>query len=572
MRRLTVCLVIVSVLNVISEAAEVEDWTPAGKVGWECTYDGKQAPMASLPSWRESIGENTEAVVEAEGLRIVDEGTGKGNLHCYNYGWRAMPQSGAVVEGRVKLINNTSRSGAYLFASDGVHETSITLYPDRIAVMDAEDSEIVYSMTTTDDFHVYRLAIRAEDCLVWVDGELVIDGTGKFTREAYGGRNRVSFGSCSSAAESEAVYDYVRFRTFGERPPLPPRVAGAEDVVIYKESGVYACFPSLLALDDGTLFTSFGTRSRRSHIDPTGGSARRISEDKGRTWEPFEGPFPVNEFARCEDGSLVSAGAFGWRQVPAERRKEFEDQDITVRDVRSGVVAYLQGACVRRSTDEGKTWKKEELQLPPHRSLMAFNTGARCKLSNGVRLVAVYGELKEDTVTRTFVLRSADDGKTWWFLPLGADPEGEARLNETALAENADGEVVAMMRSEPAAGGHLFHSISRDSGLTWSPAQRTDIWGYPAHLLLLKDDRMLCTYGYRKDPMGIRAVLSDDGGHTWDTENLITIRNDAAPYGSDLGYPLSVETEPGHIFTIYYFTLDDGITHVAGTHWPLPGT
>jgi len=33
-----------------------------------------------------------------------------------------------------------------------------------------------------------------------------------------------------------------------------------------------------------------------------------------------------------------------------------------------------------------------------------------------------------------------------------------------------------------------------------------------------------------------------------------------------------VETAPGQIFTIYYMTNDDGITHVAGTHWTVPAT
>ncbi len=41
-------------------------------------------------------------------------------------------------------------------------------------------------------------------------------------------------------------------------------------------------------------------------------------------------------------------------------------------------------------------------------------------------------------------------------------------------------------------------------------------------------------------------------------------------YGGDLGYPISIETDPGHIVTIYYMTNDDGITHVAVTHWDVP--
>ncbi len=545
-------------------------WPPEGDLEWDGIYEARVTPMASVPSWRENIGGNTDYKLEDDGLRIIDSGTDSGNLHFYAISWRARPEDGAVVEGRIKLINNTSRSGAFLHASDGVHETSITLFPDYLSINLENEEEFRHEMNTTDAFHTYRLAVRNTDCCVWVDGTLVFDGTGKFTTPAYSGRNRVMFGSCSSAAESEALYADVRYATLGEPVPVPPRYEQAEDVIIYKEPGVYACFPSLMRIDEQTFVSSFGTRKRRSHIDNTGGSARYVSRDQGYTWEPYDGEWPVDAAMRNPDGSLVDASAYGWRQVPAERREEFEEQDITVRDVRPGVVAYLQGAYARRSDDGGKTWETRELELPAHRSLMTFNASSRVRLSSGVLLHAIYGELKEGTATRTFVLRSADNGETWWFLPLAADPAGEVRFNETALCENADGEVIAMIRSEPPAGGFLRLSISKDNGITWSPAIETGMWGYPANLIMLADGRMLCTYGYREEPMGIRAALSSDGGHTWDTDNILVLRNDAAPFGSDLGYPISVEKFPGEIFTIYYYTLDDGITHVAGTHWTLP--
>ena len=341
-------------------------------------------------------------------------------------------------------------------------------------------------------------------------------------------------------------------------------------MLIYKKPGTYACFPSLVQIDDDTFFTAFGTRTRRSHIDSTGGSARYISRDRGATWQPYDGESPVAAFMKNEDGSLVDARAYGWREVPSEQRAQFEEQGLTVRDVRPGVIAYLQGAYARRSDDGGKTWQKQELQLPAHRSLMTYNTSSYARLSDGTLLHAVYGELMEDTATRTFVLRSADHGATWWFLPLAADPAGQVSFNETALCENDRGEVVAMIRSEPPEGGYLRLSISSDRGITWSQPVETGLWGYPANLILLHDGRMLCTYGYRQEPMGIRAALSSDGGHTWDADHLIVLRNDAAPFGSDLGYPLSVEKSPGEIFTIYYFTQDDDITHIAGTHWTLP--
>ncbi len=542
-------------------------WSPPPPTTWFCEYTADAVPDKAVPRWVPSLKPNTERTVEQGVLRIVDSGKRSGELHCYRRSWRVDPSAGGLVEARVKVIANDGRSGICILVADGEHEVGLTLYPDRVAV---ESLGITHKMQTTDDYHVYRIAVRRDDFHLWVDGKSVIDGTGRHTHPAHSSRNCVSFGSISSAAQSEALWDFVRYASYGRLNP-PPCVAGARDVVIYKEADVYACFPSLRETEDGTLVTGFGTRTRRSHIDPTGGSATRISRDKGRTWEqPPNGFRAVDPSLRCKDGSLALAGANSWRHVPESRRSEFEERDITVRQVRPGVVAYLQGAYARRSVDGGKTWEKRQLDLPGHRSLMGYNSGARCALRSGVRLVAVYGRLHGDKTGRTFVLRSDDDGKTWWFLPLAADPAGRVTLNETALVENGDGQVIAMMRSEPSAGGHLYQSVSDDGGITWSPPHRTEIWGYPAHLLRLDDGRILCSYGYRRGAIGVRAVLSADGGRTWDTDNVLVIRSDGNDPGSDNGYPISVETEPGEVFTIYYINTDDGVTHVAGTIWNVP--
>jgi len=352
--------------------------------------------------------------------------------------------------------------------------------------------------------------------------------------------------------------------------PAAERIAGARDVTIYKKEGVYACFPSLIRLKTGALYTSFGTRTRRSHIDPTGGHARYVSEDRGQTWVPYSGPTAIDPCCRNSDGTYACATAHGWREVPESRRDEYAAKNIVVRPVRPGIVAYLQGAVARRSTDGGRTWSSHELELPPHRSLMNYNQAARYRTRCGIILNAVYGQLADDKIGRPFVLRSDNEGKTWQFLPVPGAPNARVTLNETALIENDRGEIVAMIRSEPPEGGHLYQSTSKDGGLTWSTPQRTEIWGYPAHLLRLADGRILCTFGYRRTPAGVRAVLSDDGGRTWKTDHPIVIRDDHVGPGGDLGYPISEEVAPGKVFTIYYITLKDGVTHIAGTHWQLP--
>jgi hypothetical protein len=37
--------------------------------------------------------------------------------------------------------------------------------------------------------------------------------------------------------------------------------------------------------------------------------------------------------------------------------------------------------------------------------------------------------------------------------------------------------------------------------------------------------------------------------------------------GSDLGYPITVQFTDGSLFTCYWFTGADGITHAASTRW-----
>ena len=76
--------------------------------------------------------------------------------------------------------------------------------------------------------------------------------------------------------------------------------------------------------------------------------------------------------------------------------------------------------------------------------------------------------------------------------------------------------------------------------------------------------------------MGVRAVLSEDGGRTWDMSKEVVLRDDGVatwgnPLGGhspgDIGYPLSVELADGTIFTTYYFVVEDGTVHCAATKW-----
>ena len=242
-----------------------------------------------------------------------------------------------------------------------------------------------------------------------------------------------------------------------------------------------------------------------------------------------------------------------------------------MRDVRPGVVAYLSGASafLQRANEEQGT--RLPVAVPPGLSLMNYNSAALCVTRSGVRLHAVYGKRSDSPADTSYVLRSTDDGVSWELRPIAQPVQSSAGdfigFGETAIAELPDGRILAMMRPDPDRHGFLWLSVSQDAGFTWSPPAMTPMWGFPAHLLPLRDGRLLCSYGYRRAPMGIRACLSRDAGQTWDIGRELVLRADGKRSGADLGYPLTTELDDGKLLTIYYFTCADGVTHIATTHW-----
>jgi hypothetical protein len=107
--------------------------------------------------------------------------------------------------------------------------------------------------------------------------------------------------------------------------------------------------------------------------------------------------------------------------------------------------------------------------------------------------------------------------------------------------------------------------MSDDNGWTWSEPIQTAIWGYPAHLLALPDGRVICVYGYRAQPYGIRLVVSYDGCNSWETSHILSIRDDLP--NKNLGYPSSVLADDGSIYTVYYGESIDGITSIQASQY-----
>ena len=353
----------------------------------------------------------------------------------------------------------------------------------------------------------------------------------------------------------------------------PRPVEDAEHVVIYRKAGQYSAFPRFYQLPDGNLHVRFGAGVTSSHLEPRREPNQFISTDDGRTWQRTEKNELNPTFATgpSQPGRLVDPNAHAWRYVEADRRAEFEQQGIEVRNSPDGRVTYAYGCYVRTSEDYGVTWHRREIPVPPKGLIMGFlDPATDLRLDANNLLGAVYGRPTANIrFYESWLLRSEDDGATWDFLTIAADPKKKRSYGETAIARAANGDIVAMMRTEPALGTKMWMAHSTNRGKSWSKAIETTLHGHPPHLLTLRDGTMLCTYGFRDEPIGIRAALSRDHGRTWLEKDIVSLRADGSGRPGDNGYPISAELPDGSLVSVYYITRD-GITGVEATRWQNP--
>ena len=348
----------------------------------------------------------------------------------------------------------------------------------------------------------------------------------------------------------------------------PPLVAGAEHQVIYR--GEYAMNFRFYRLPGGELYVKFNTKATSSHMDPrTLEKLAALSTDGGRTWQRTDRD-ELNPAFRSQPGRIVEAAPYSWRYDTRDRRAHYEARGLEVRNTPDNRIAYSQGAFVRVSHDGGATWTTRELELPPQALVAGYRDDrAFLRVNDRVIMRAIYGKpVARVRHYEAWLLRSEDDGETWRFLPLAASVEADVSHGETALAQASNGGIVAMMRTEPAYGTKMWVCRSADLGKTWSKPEQTSLHGHPAHLLRLRDGRLLCTYGIRDQPIGIRACLSRDDGRTWRAGDIVTLRT-GADFKPDSGYPVTLEDNDGTLLSMYYLTRSDK-TGIELTRWNNP--
>ena len=214
------------------------------------------------------------------------------------------------------------------------------------------------------------------------------------------------------------------------------------------------------------------------------------------------------------------------------------------------------GAIIARSTDGGCTWERSSLPRCAYpRNVLVDSDGTLLFLADG------------HTPDQILLCRSHDHGMTWEQSPGDIDWDADVRadFSEISVLRLDDGRLLAALRHylpggrvgdlAPNIRGHAFADTvlteSNDDGATWSkPRPLTNTAEVHTDLLQLTDGRLLATYVNYHLPYGACAVVSDDGGATWDVDHPFQLSCSAFGPANN-GWPVTVQLDDGSLLTSY---------------------
>jgi len=321
---------------------------------------------------------------------------------------------------------------------------------------------------------------------------------------------------------------------------------------------------------------------------------------------------PLNEsaiFWRSGDG--------GQTWSPREERKDIHGREFTITVLSDGTLLmpchHLKGdkfnkypytiSKLFRSTDQGQTWT--EIPIGPK----FFPTaGGAATDRNAIEMpdpedpskkLVLFGVSRGRTKDQVYLWRSRDSGTTW-DRSLTPDTQGwddyDGFFGQSSTYRSPSGKMLHVVRVDTRGpywripdltmktqagdqGDRMMIWKSTDNGNTWRRHGNSGNFGvygemYP-RFLKLQDGRLLLTFTVRSNPtdgypLGMRAIVSDDDGETWDfTRDRLIISY--VNYGASGGtYGNTIQLEDGSLVSVYSYRGKDGATHVEAVRWDIP--
>lgn len=258
------------------------------------------------------------------------------------------------------------------------------------------------------------------------------------------------------------------------------------------------------------------------------------SKDKGRTWQ---GPTVAFDIDYNQHGfvPLIPKGskriyAFGTQPVPplwSPDKGQIENAPIGF----------------RYSDDDGYHWSELRLIRPLNDpDFIGMSVMRMCETDAGTWLIGSHeGDWSyKPIMTRQYLLRSTDQGRTWSVLPNprhgGWHVPQFNRMDEGRPINLGGGKVYMMIRT---CEGHLWETRSEDDGLSWSKPEPSVLThpDAPPMLFHLSDGKTLAAFHHNrhhdvnyvnlgdnpgmKDRSELWVSLSSDEGRTWSEPRFV---------------------------------------------------
>jgi hypothetical protein len=208
---------------------------------------------------------------------------------------------------------------------------------------------------------------------------------------------------------------------------------------------------------------------------------------------------------------------------------------------------------VLRSYDGGRNWDVQ--QFGPLPGWQWQNQYGRVQEIDGELWLPGGGQRKGEDTWYTGFFVSTDGGKTW--------PEWRVVApgkNEKDILELSDGRLLAMIRGEK----QTYRSYSTDRGGTWSPKEKTNLFGQSPSLLMLPSGNLLFAYRQVRPntPFGVGLAISTDNGQTWQELDPLYVAPTGSEAPRDCAYPSMVLHESGDVLCAYYTSFDRDDCHI----------
>ena len=159
--------------------------------------------------------------------------------------------------------------------------------------------------------------------------------------------------------------------------------------------------------------------------------------------------------------------------------------------------------------------------LHPYGQMRRLRDGQLILNARGFYSPQAYAENPDLPTRMTYFYRSDDGGQSW------GDPQlVKAGMTETAFLPLDEDNWLAFVRNPQGPSQIARSDDGGESWRGWAPAlggrEGASPFRHPGSIARLRNGNIIITYGHRQNPLGVRAIVSRDGGRSFDTEREYT--------------------------------------------------